>query len=71
MYFIEHRSIITSNYYIERIIEPPGKYDIPHLFSNAIEKKMVLHQDSAPSHVAEDIMSFMKEHNSNVMMPHE
>ena len=31
---------------------------------------MVLCQDSAPGHVAKDTMSFMKEHNINVIMPH-
>ena len=32
-YFIERRATITSNYYIEHIIEPLIKYDILHLFS--------------------------------------
>ena len=32
---------------------------------------MVPHQDSAPSHVVNDTMSFMKKHNINVIMPHE
>ena len=32
---------------------------------------MVLHQDSAPGHVAKNTISYMKEHNINVIMPHE
>ena len=71
MYFIKHRSTITSNYYIEHITEPLIKYDIPHLFSDDIQKRMVLHQDTAPGHVAKDTMSFMREHSINVIMPHE
>ena len=52
VYFIEDGATINSNYYIEHIIEPLIKYDIPHSFSGDMEKKMVLHQDSAPDHVA-------------------
>ena len=63
---------ITNNYSIEHVLEPLIKYDIPHLFLGDVQKKMVLHQDSAPSgHVAKDTISYMKEHNSNVIMPHE
>ena len=36
-----------------------------------MEKKMVLDQDSSPDHVAKHTISFMKEHNINVIMPHE
>ena len=71
VYFIEHGAAITSNYYIEHIIESLIKYDIPHLFPGDIQKEMMLHQDYAPDHVAKDTMSFMKEHNINVIMSHE
>ena len=30
-----------------------------------------MHQDSIPDHVTKDAMSFMKEYNINVIMPHE
>ena len=32
---------------------------------------MVLHQDRASGHVVKDTISYMKEHNINVIMPHE
>ena len=69
--FIEHGTTIASNYYIEQIIESLIKYDIPHLFSGDIRKEIMLHQDSAPDHVAKDTISYMKEHNINVIMLHE
>ena len=72
MYFIERGANITSNYYIEHIIESFIKYDIPHLFLGDIHKKLELHQDNAfSSHVAKDTISLMKEHNINIIMPHE
>ena len=66
VYFIEYRATISNNDYIEYIIEPLIRYDISHLFPDDIQKKMVLHQDSAPGHIAKDTMSLMKEHNINV-----
>ena len=71
VYFIEHGAPITSNYYIEHIIELPIKYDIPHLFPGDIQKKMVLHQDSAHGHVVKDTIFYMKEYKINVIMSHE
>ena len=71
VYFIEHGATITSKYYIEHIIEPLVKYDILQLFPGDMQKRMVLHQDSAPGHVAKNTISYMKEHNINVIMPHE
>ena len=71
VYFIEHGPTIISNYCIEPITEPLIKYDILHLFPCDIEKKMVLHQDSAVGHVAKDTISYMKEHNINVIMLYE
>ena len=70
VYFIEHGATITSNHYIEHIMEPLIKYDIPHLIPGNTQQKMVVHQDSAPGHVAKGTISFMKEHNINVIMPH-
>ena len=33
--------------------------------------KMALHQDSGPGHVAKDTISYMKEHNIDVILLHE
>ena len=71
VHFIEHEATITSDDYVERIIEPPIKYHVPCLFLGDIQKKRVLHQDSAPGHVGKVTISFMKEHNMNVIMPYE
>ena len=65
--FIEHGSTITSRYYIEHIIEPFIKYDIPRLFCGDAGKKMILHQDSAPGHIAKETLTYMKEHNIQVI----
>ena len=32
---------------------------------------MVVHHESAPDHVAKDTISYMKEHDINVIVPHE
>ena len=71
VYFTEHGSTITSNSSTEHIVELPSTYDILHLFLGDIEKRMILHQDSAAGHVAKDTIPYMKEHNINVVMPHE
>ncbi|CAF4166284.1 unnamed protein product [Rotaria sordida] len=71
LHFIEYGSTITSKYYIEHIIEPFIKYDIPRLFPGDARKIMILHQDSAPGHVAKVTLSYMKEHNIQVIAPHE
>ena len=71
VYFIEHGATIISKYYIEHIIEPLIKYDIPQLFLIDMQKEMVPHQDGTPGHVAKDTTSYMKEHNINFIMPHE
>ena len=71
VYFIEHGTTITSKYYIGHTIEPLIKYNILQLFPGDMQKRMVLHQDSAPDHVAKDTISYMKEHNINIIMPHE
>ena len=68
MYFIEHGTTTSSNYYIEHIIEPPTFFIY---FPGDIQKKMMLHQDSALGHVSKDTVSYVKEHNTNVIMPHE
>ncbi|CAM4958066.1 unnamed protein product [Rotaria socialis] len=71
VYFIEQGATIASKYYIEHIIESLIEYDIPRLFPGDMQKKMVLHQDSAPGHVAKYTISYVKEHNINVIMPLE
>ena len=67
--FIEHGSSIISRYYIEHIIEPFIKYDIPRLFPGDTRKGMILHQDSAPGHVAKEALTYMKEHNIQIITP--
>ena len=67
--FIEHGSTIISGYYIEHIIEPFIKYDIPRLFPGDTRKGMTPHQDSAPGHVAKETLTYMKEHNIQIITP--
>ena len=67
--FIEHGSTIISRYYIEHIIEPFIKYDIPRLFPGDRQKGMILNQDSAPGHVAKETLTYMKEHNIQIITP--
>ena len=43
VYFIEHGAIITSDYYIEHVIQQLINYGIPHLVAGDIQKKAVLH----------------------------
>ncbi|CAF4310124.1 unnamed protein product, partial [Rotaria magnacalcarata] len=69
VYFIEHGATIANKYYIEHIIEPLIEYDIPRLFSDDMQKKRMLHQDSVPGNVTKYTISNMKEHNINVIIP--
>ncbi|CAF3817942.1 unnamed protein product [Rotaria sp. Silwood1] len=71
LHFVEHGSTITSRYYIEHIIEPFIKYDIPRLFPGDTQKKMILHQDNAPGHAGKGTLSCMKEKKIQVITPTE
>ncbi|CAF4071861.1 unnamed protein product [Rotaria sp. Silwood1] len=48
LHFIEQGATITSEYYIEHILRPFIKYDVPRLFPGNKIKEMVLHHDNAP-----------------------
>ncbi|CAM4898398.1 unnamed protein product [Rotaria socialis] len=71
LHFAEHGSTITSRYYIDHIIEPFIKYDNPRLFAGDTQKKMTLHQDSAPGHATKVTLSYMKEKKIQVITPTE
>ncbi|CAM4948539.1 unnamed protein product [Rotaria socialis] len=68
----KYKNYLTTDeawFYLDSSQEPLIEYDIPRLFPGDMQKKMVLHQDSAPGHVTKYTSSYMKEHNINVIMP--
>ncbi|CAF3866485.1 unnamed protein product [Rotaria sordida] len=71
LHFMEPGSITTSEYYIEHILQPFIKYDVPRLFHGNKRKEMVLHQDNALGHKVKDILAYMKENKIKVITPEE
>ena len=51
---------INSDYYIEQILKPFLKQDIPKLYP---DKNYILQQDSAPSHSSQKTQNFLKSEN--------
>jgi len=71
LHFIEQGATITSEYYIEHILQPFIKYDVPRLFPGNKIKEMVLHHDNAPGHKAKDTLAYLKENKIKVITPEE
>lgn len=71
LHFIEQGATITSEYYIEHILQPFIKHDVPRLFPGNKIKEMVLHHDNAPGHKAKQTLAYMKENKIRVITPEE
>ena len=69
--FVKPGAKIDSNYYIAKILKPFLLRDLPRLFPNSERKKMIFHQDSAPSHVSKKTIAFLNGLGINYVKPHE
>jgi len=64
--FVKPGVKINSKYYVEDIIKPFLKEDVPRLYKN---KKFILHQDNAPSHASKFTQNFLTEQNIKFIKP--
>ena len=64
--FILPGAKIDSVYYIEKILKPFIREDLPRLYPDG---KGILHQDSAPAHTAKNTLKFLDEQKINYIPP--
>lgn len=66
--FVKPGAKINSDYYIEKILKPFIRKDIPKLYPN---RDFLFHQDSAPSHVSKKTLKFLRDNNIPFITPSE
>ena len=66
--FIDKGVKINADYYINKVLKPFIKKDVPRLFPG-FERDMVFHQDSASSHTARKTTKFLNESKVNYITP--
>ena len=69
--FVEPGTKINSDYYINNILKPFLRQDVPRLFPGKEKINMVFHQDSPPSHTSEKTTRFLYNCKINYMKPEE
>ncbi|CAF2087242.1 unnamed protein product [Rotaria magnacalcarata] len=69
--FVEPGAKINSNYYINNILKPFLRRDVPHLFPENGRVEWFLHQDSAPSHTAKQTIEYLNRYKINYVTPEE
>ena len=62
LYFVPDRTKVNRWYFINHVLRPIIKYDIPRLYPGE-EHKVVLHFDSASSHTAPEVYQYLEENN--------
>ncbi|XP_074596398.1 uncharacterized protein LOC141851556 [Brevipalpus obovatus] len=64
--FIESGAKIDSKYYIEKVLKPFIKEDLPKLYP---DNDGILQQDSAPSHSAKNTLNFLNKNKIKYIPP--
>ncbi|CAF4936843.1 unnamed protein product [Rotaria magnacalcarata] len=67
--FVEPGAKINFNYYINNILKPFLRRDLPRLFPENGRVKWFLHQDSAPSHTAKQTIEYLNKYKINYVTP--
>jgi len=62
--FINKGTKVNSNFYINKVLKPFLRNDVPKLFPEG-RKSMVFHQDSASSHTSKQTLQFLKKEKVN------
>lgn len=68
--FIDKGTKVNSKYYIDKVLKPFLKKDVPRLFPEG-SKRMVFHQDSASSHTSKQTLKFLKDNKVKFVKPEE
>jgi hypothetical protein len=69
--FVKPGVKINADYYINNILKPFLSRDVPRLFPNNEKKKMIFHQDNAPSHASKKTIAFLNASKINYVKPEE
>lgn len=69
--FVKPGVKINSDYYINHILKPFLSRDVPRLFPGNEKRKMIFHQDSAPSHVSKKTINFLNQSKISFIKPEE
>lgn len=64
--FVKPGAKINSKYYIDNVLKPFIREDIPKLYPNGV---FTFHQDSAPSHTAKMTLKFLNENKITFITP--
>lgn len=70
LHFIDRKTKVNAHYYVDNVLKPFLRKDLPRLFPGE-EKKMIFHQDSASSHTARHTLDFLKQKGVNFITPAE
>ena len=57
--FIDKNTKVNSHVYINKVLKPFLRKDVPRLFPGADKNKMIFHQDSASSHTAKTTLDYL------------
>ena len=60
---------VNSMFYIDNVLKPFIKHDVPRMFPGEQQKDMVFHQDSALSHTSKQTLTYMREQKLNFVTP--
>ncbi|CAF3424905.1 unnamed protein product [Rotaria sp. Silwood1] len=69
--FVEPGAKINSDYYINNILQPFLRQDIPRLIPRKERIKWFFHQDSAPSHTSKQTIEYLNKCKINYVNPEE
>ncbi|CAF3386669.1 unnamed protein product [Rotaria sp. Silwood2] len=69
--FVAPGTKVNSNYYVNKVLKPFLAQDVPRLFPKRRKMKWFLHQDSAPSHTAEQTIRFLEQNKIHYITPQE
>ncbi|CAF2529763.1 unnamed protein product [Rotaria sp. Silwood2] len=69
--FVAPGTKVNSNYYVNKVLKPFLAQDVPRLFPKRQKMKWFLHQDSAPSHTAEQTIRFLDQNKIHYITPQE
>jgi len=69
--FIDKKTKVDSNYYVNKILKPFIEKDVPRLYPDHQRSNMIFHQDSAASHTSKKTLDFLDRSGIKYVKPTE
>ena len=69
--FIDRKVKVNSDTYIQKVLKPFVRNDLPRLFPGELRESMVFHQDSASSHTSKRTLQYLDDAGINYITPEE